>query len=163
MTSIYVASAFVCAGGRPGWSGLRLATAHFRKGVARLDHIVWGLVFFSLAMAISLRKAGLRPGTAIMSLVSITRTPIGGRHGGPLGSGNDVLDDRPVYAGRRPPRAFGQTQSAGQDCPGTSPSYPGGFWMRTSPSSTASPGPTTNSRRTWGPSPTAPAVRSMMR
>jgi hypothetical protein len=44
-----------------GWSGWR-GYAQLRKGVAGLDHIVLGLVFFSLAMAISLRKAGVRPG-----------------------------------------------------------------------------------------------------
>ena len=44
--------------------------------------------------------------------------------------------------------------------------HPGGFSMRTSPSSTASPGPTTNSRQTWGPAPASratTAVRSTMR
>jgi hypothetical protein len=37
--------------------------SQFRKVVVGLDQIAWGMLFFLVAMAISLRKAGLWPGT----------------------------------------------------------------------------------------------------
>jgi hypothetical protein len=66
----YLETAFICLAawlGRSGW----LAYSQLRKAVAGLDQIVWGLVFFSLATAISLRKAGLRPGRMAKPLVRL--------------------------------------------------------------------------------------------
>ena len=42
-----------------GWE----AYDHLRKLVVGLDQIVWGMIFFLVAMAISMRKAGIWPGT----------------------------------------------------------------------------------------------------
>jgi hypothetical protein len=44
--------------GHSGWQ----TYAQLRKVVVGLDQIAWGLLFFLLAAAISLRKAGIWPG-----------------------------------------------------------------------------------------------------
>jgi hypothetical protein len=55
----YLAGAVVNLAAWLGCSGWQVY-AQIRKAAAGLDQIVWGLVFFSIAMAISLRKAGVR-------------------------------------------------------------------------------------------------------
>jgi hypothetical protein len=55
----YLASAFVCLAAWLGWSSWQ-TYAQLRKTAAGLDQIVWGLIFFSIAMTISLQKAGVR-------------------------------------------------------------------------------------------------------
>jgi hypothetical protein len=63
--------------------------SHLRKLLVGLDQISWGMVFFLLAMAISLKKAGLWPRSAIKSLLRFLAgeaLPIGnhsGSHSGP--------------------------------------------------------------------------------
>ena len=55
----YLVSAFVSFVAWFGGSGWHIY-AQLRKAAAGLDQIVWGLIFFSVAMAISLEKAGIR-------------------------------------------------------------------------------------------------------
>jgi hypothetical protein len=66
----YLASAFVCVAAWLGWSSWNVYS-RLRHVVAGLDQIVWGLVFFSVAMAISLRKAGVRTGLVSKPLVRL--------------------------------------------------------------------------------------------
>jgi hypothetical protein len=58
---LYLASAGASLAAWMGHSGLQ-AYMQLRKVVVGLDQIAWGLLFFLLAAAISLRKAGIRPG-----------------------------------------------------------------------------------------------------
>ncbi len=55
----YLVSALAILGAWLSGSGWQMY-AQVRKAAAGLDQIVWGLVFFSIALAISLEKAGLR-------------------------------------------------------------------------------------------------------
>jgi hypothetical protein len=67
---IYLESAVVGLTAWLCWSGWR-GYAQLRRVVVGLDQIVWGLAFFSIAMAISLRKAGLRPGPLAKPLLKL--------------------------------------------------------------------------------------------
>jgi hypothetical protein len=57
---LYLGSAGASLAAWLGHSGLQ-TYAQLRKVIVGLDQITWGLLFFLLAMAISLRKAGIWP------------------------------------------------------------------------------------------------------